>query len=178
MEIDKILTEELKRHGQINSYVTNILEQEEDIIIDNDSDGFPLGEDCDVGWCGYGRFSHCPPLGRRIRHIAQFSSVHVGQVDAAATLPVWECHALQEKAATAPLRRERRVSRNDSNVLGPKNSGIRSAAELRRQDLIDSSVSTPCSRRPTKRCTWSSSLARPRHQGSHSSCLGARRGSL
>lgn len=29
MEIDKILTEELKRHGQINSYVTNILEQDE-----------------------------------------------------------------------------------------------------------------------------------------------------
>ena len=29
MEIDKILTEELKRHSQINSYVTSILEQEE-----------------------------------------------------------------------------------------------------------------------------------------------------
>ena len=29
MKIDKILTEELKRHSQINSYVTTILEQEE-----------------------------------------------------------------------------------------------------------------------------------------------------
>ena len=46
MEIDKILTEELKRHSQINSYVTSILEQEEgdapgDIDIDVTADPLP-----------------------------------------------------------------------------------------------------------------------------------------
>ena len=36
MKVDKILTEELKRYGQINSYVTNIFEQDEGEEIDMD----------------------------------------------------------------------------------------------------------------------------------------------
>ena len=37
MKVDKILTEELKRYGQINSYVANILEQETEIDVTDET---------------------------------------------------------------------------------------------------------------------------------------------
>ena len=48
MEIDKILTEELKRHGQINSYVTNILEQDEGDVPVEDVDMDVTAEEGDL----------------------------------------------------------------------------------------------------------------------------------